>query len=267
AVQPPYRAAGTAHAAMTQALAHSAPAAAHLRAAFAREEYLGLRLAARLRAAALAIIAVWISFENPFPELMYYYGALVLFALLGFGPLLLRRAGAHPAWGRYIFPLLDIALLTLVVVVPNPLEWQTVPLPMLLRRSNELYLFLFIAVSVFTYSPPAVLWTGFCAAAVWSAATLWVLMQPGAHGAVPPSIWHQMSPEERMQVALDPHRVFVGIWGRQVVLFLVTGAALATFVHRARRLVEQQAEAERERANLSRYFSPNLVDELAQSDQ
>ena len=36
---------------------------------------------------------------------------------------------------------------------------------------------------------------------------------------------------------------------------------------RARRLVERQAAAERERANLSRYFSPNLVDELAQTDQ
>ena len=50
------------------------------------------------------------------------------------------------------------------------------------------------------------------------------------------------------------------------MLLLVAGVlALATW--RGRRLVQRQAEAERQRGNLARYFSPNMVDELARRDE
>jgi adenylate cyclase len=38
-------------------------------------------------------------------------------------------------------------------------------------------------------------------------------------------------------------------------------------VHRARRLVAAQAESERARGNLARYFSPNVVDQLARVEE
>ena len=65
---------------------------------------------------------------------------------------------------------------------------------------------------------------------------------------------------------LDPYFVNLGQLGRQVILLLLFAAGLAVAVRRSRRLVERQADAERARANLSRYFSPSVVEELAASD-
>jgi adenylate cyclase len=240
---------------------------ARLDAAFAREEYLGLRLAAIVRTVGILVILVWITIENFFPEVLYFYAFVAVFGLLGVAPLWLQQKGRYRRWMRYLFPLLDVALLTVAVAVPNPLERTLLPPQQLLRFGNELYLFVFIAAAVFTYSPAVVLWTGVCAALVWSMATLVIASQPGTVGFISSATWHAMSDAERYQLLIDPHRVHVGLWGRQVVLFLLTAVALAVFVRRARRLVAQQAEAERERANLSRYFSANMVDELAQSDQ
>ena len=241
--------------------------AERLNAAFAEEEYEGLLLAARVRLIAVLVIGLWINVENPFPEVLFYYGVVATFALLSVGPLALRKAGLDAPWLRYLFPFLDVSFLTLAVMVPNPLEHEVFPAPMELRFGNEMYMFIFLCASVFSYSPRVVVWTGFAAAAAWSVATLWILALPDSVGVIPQEVWRSLSDEEKIRATLDPQRVFVGIWGRLVVLLLLTSAALAAFVWRVRRLVARQAEAERERANLSRYFSAKMVDELAQSDE
>ena len=76
-----------------------------------------------------------------------------------------------------------------------------------------------------------------------------------------------MSFEEIRLAISDPNHVDIGAWARQILVLLLVSVALAAFVARARRLVVRQAETERARANLSRYFSANMVDELAQSDE
>ena len=238
-----------------------------LEAAFAREEYLGLRLAARVRAVALVVIAVWIPVENSFPQTLFFEAFVVLFAVFGFAPLWLHHVGRYKRWMRYLFPLLDIALLTTAVFLPNPFEPELVPRQQYLRFGNELYLYLFIMAAAFTYSPAVVMWTGFCSALVWSIATLWIALLPNSSPFVSAATFQALPHDQRTQMLLDPYRIHYGLWGRQVVLFLLTAAGLAVFVRRARRLVAQQAQAERERANLSRYFSPNLVEELARSDE
>ena len=53
----------------------------------------------------------------------------------------------------------------------------------------------------------------------------------------------------------------------QLVVVGVTSATVALAVWRARRLVRRQVEVERERTNLARYFSPNMVEELARTDR
>jgi adenylate cyclase len=240
----------------------SSSGSTRLRAAFADEVEHGLTLAARVRLVVLAVVGVWITIENPYPEFLYFYPYFLLFALFGFLPLLARRDGRPVAWVRYLCPLLDMGLFTLLVMVPNPLDPDVLPPQLRLRFGNEIYLFAFIAASAFTYSPALVFWSGVCAAVVWSTATFAVLLLPESVPSLP-----SHAAGNALQRATDPHRVYLNVWGRQVVVFLVTAGSLAALVRRARRLVERQAAAERERANLSRYFSPNLVDELAQTDQ
>jgi adenylate cyclase len=241
-----------------------------LAGAIAEEEYRALRLAARVRAGALLAVGVWLAFENPFPEVLYYHGVILLFAGLGLVPVILHRSPRRRdfRWLRYLFPVLDVGLLTVVVLVPNPLESDTVlTAPMRLRSGNELYLVLFVCVAVFSYSPRLVLWTGIVACLAWSAGALWTLALPASRGLITADMFAAMSPESIRAALVHPQQVDVGRWIRHMVVVLTLAAGLATYVHRARRLVLRQAHAERARANLSRYFSANMVEELAGSDE
>ena len=252
---------GSAKRAASMAASPVAPSrAARLAVAFAAEQRVGLRLSARVRVAVVAVLALWVWVENPLPRLPMLWGYLSAFAILGYAPLWVRSRV-----GRYCLPLVDQILLGCAIFIPSPSD-PDLPLQMALRYGNESFVFVLIVASVFTYSPAMVLWTGVCAALVWSAATLWLLWQPDAVVTWSTTFWGHLPHDRLVAAMLDPHRVNPGLWGRLVVLFLVTSAALAVFVHRARRLVERQADAARERANLSRYFSPNQVEELAQSD-
>ena len=54
-------------------------------------------------------------------------------------------------------------------------------------------------------------------------------------------------------------------WYTELIFLFLASLIIAGAVWRSRRLVRRQVEAETARANLSRYFSPNMVDRLAQS--
>ncbi len=238
-----------------------------VQAAFAEEELHSLRLLTRVRLITLAVIAMWLPAENPYPAILFYYGLLLAFAVIGVAPLALRRARLDAPWQRYLFPLLDVGLFTLAVSLPNPLDPEPFPAQMRLRFGNEVYLLVFLTASVFTYSPRVVLVTGVGAAVAWSVATLSILSLPHSHGIIPAEDLAHMTAQQRLGAVLDPYYVNLGLWGRQVVVILVAAGSLATAVSRSRRLVLRQVAAERERGNLSRYFSPNMVEELARSDE
>jgi hypothetical protein len=71
----------------------------HVRHALAEEERRGLELRVRVRLAVLAVVGVWITIENGFPAVLFYYAFLAAFALLAVAPLGLRRL-AWKAAGR-----------------------------------------------------------------------------------------------------------------------------------------------------------------------
>jgi adenylate cyclase len=229
----------------------------HVRHALAEEERRGLELGVRVRLAVLAVVGVWITIENGFPAVLFYYAFLAAFALLAVAPLGLRRLGLEGRWPRYGLAFLETAVLALTLLLANPLDAQRLPGVMRLRLGNEIYLFVYLAAAMFTYSPALVLWTGVSAAVTWSAGVLWLLA--GAASAVPAG-------QDAGAFLLDPAHIFHEAT-RQVLLIIVVSASLATAVWRSRRLVFRQAQAERERANLSRYFSPNMVAELARSQE
>jgi adenylate cyclase len=212
------------------------------------------------------VLALWLPVENAWRSLLFYYPFLVGFALIGLAPLALRRAGLDAPSQRYLFPLLDVGLFTAVVLIPNPVQ-RGFPPPLILRFGNEIYLFVFLTAYLRTLSPRIVLWTGVCAAAAWAAGTLWILSLPGSLPAPGRAAVASMTVAERVAAFLDPHLVQLGVLGRQVVVILVVAVSLAAVVRRMRQMVLEQSETERARANLARYFSPNLVDELVRADE
>lgn len=252
--------------------ANSSSRAARLSAAFAAEEEKGLRLAFRLRLVALALVALFLLVVNTWPEVLYY-DALFL-GFIGLGALSLAprpgRPGTGPAeWTRWFVPLADLALVTFAVAYPNPLggdEWLTLPLR--LRLDNFLYPLLFIALATLTYSPRQVIWTGVCAALCWTLATLWIAHQPGVRFILGVGeSWGSLSPAAQTATFIDANTVSAVTLVKDVLLLLITAAILAAAVRRAQSLALRQVRVEAERTQLARYFSPNLVDELANADR
>lgn len=104
-----------------------------------------------------------------------------------------------------------------------------------------------------------VVWTGVCIAATWSAAVYYI-------HSLPESVTELTAPTgttEALDVFLDPYFVNSIAWSNQVALLLIGSMIIAAGVWRARRLVRQQVASEEARSNLSRYFSPNVVERLS----
>jgi adenylate cyclase len=109
-----------------------------------------------------------------------------------------------------------------------------------------------------------VLWSGGVTIAAWSAG-VWAII------SLPETITYldfdqPLTEIESRRIFLGENFVYLMGWVQQIVVYAIFTGIMAMVVWRARRLVETQAATERERANLSRYFSPNMVDELAASD-
>ncbi len=237
--------------------------ARRLAMAFRLEELAGLRLAARARLAALVVVAVWLLFWTSPPETVYLEAILLVFAAIGIAHYRVRRGRWDRPWLSYLFVALDFALLAfatlglaLVLEGPQPPQME-------LRNGTVVYFFIFVSFVAVSSAPGLMLWAGFCAAAAWGVGVLWILWLPDT---VTLAGHHDLAPAERLARHLDPHFVDLVVRQQEIVVLLLLAGVLAVVVWRGKRLVERQAVAERERANLARYFSPNMVDRLARRD-
>jgi adenylate cyclase len=135
-----------------------------------------------------------------------------------------------------------------------------------LRLVTVIYLFIYVAGTVLSYSPSLVIWTGAVTAAGWGVGHLIMARLPGTitiHGALIDK--PGLSPTGSLALFLDPLYVSDAAWRTQTVLLLLLTAVLATAVARSRRLLRRQVADHLARANLARYFSPNVVEMLAVS--
>jgi adenylate cyclase len=243
-----------------------AEAANPILSALAAEERAGIRLATFARLGALAIIASWVATRAVGPARFYYLAIIGLFALIGLGQLVLsRRPGRGARAGAYGLILLDMVVLTIALVVPNPMAPEGWPAAMQLRLDNFDFFYVLIGLAVLGFSPALALWAGIAAAAAWSAGFFWVLMQPGSFTALGRNLLASGTLGDLKAVLLDANYVSLEIWIQQVIVALLVGGIFAVAVWRSRRLALRQAVLARERANLARYFSPHRAEQLARS--
>lgn len=235
-----------------------------LRAAFRAEELAGLELAARARLIALVVIAVWLFVWTSPPRTFLLEAILLVFAVIGIAHFRLRRSRPDWPWLAYLFVALDFSLLTfatlgLDLVVPR--GW---PPQMSLRNGTFVYFFLILALAALSYGPRLMVWAGLAGAAAWSAGVWALVAQPGS--LTTPG-GDRLAARADLAQHLDPGFVDIEVWQQDVVVLLLAAGVLAVVVRRGRRLVRRQAEVERQRGNLARYFSPNMVDQLAGTDE
>lgn len=240
-------------------------ARARLAAAFAREERRGLMLAAGARSVAVALIIAWITLVNPERGLAYAWlaGTAALFLVTGVGQLLLYRRGRGTGIVPYLFIAIDCLLLAAVLIAPNPFAAVSLPPPVPFRYANFLFFFVILMQTTFSFRPSLLLWTGACGAGAWTLAFSWVRRQPGVITASA----DRPDATQLLVTYFDPWYLSTLKYQYEIVVFLLVSAGLALLVWRSRGLVAERAEAERARGNLARYFSPKVVDVLAERDE
>src|SRR3990170_6749416 len=234
-------------------------------AALADSKREGLLLAVRARWVALAVTAVTLTIINPNWEVLYYVGMLSLFAAIGWAQLKVGRTTGRSRPELFLM-FCDLALLTFLSVVPNP--WSTVnwPLAMQFRFDTFIYFFIFLATATLAYSWRTVVAMGVWTSALWAIAVAWVYLQPETHAALSERVRAAVGADIRLFEIIDPATVGVGARFQQITVFLIVAVTLALAARRSNALLISHAGIERERSNLARYFSPNVVEELSRND-
>ena len=247
---------------------HHRQVSPQLERAFREEREAGVCLMVRIRFVVLAVIAVWLLTRIQGPAVLYYLTILGLFALLGWGQ---TRAVAFPRFGARLLlstlVLLDMALLAFALVVPSPTTPAEWPPAMQLRLGNFEYFYVFIAFAVFSYSPAYALWSGLAALLAWSGGVTWILRQGDTFTVTDIRSFYGMDVDQVLGILLDRNYVSTVIWAQEGVVAILIAGILAAAVWRFRRLAFRQAELATERANLARYFSPNMVETLSRASE
>ena len=234
-------------------------------AAIAESKRQGLLLAVRARWVALAVIAVTLPIINPNWDVIYYVVMLGLFAAIGWAQLNVGTVGRSLPELFLIF--CDLALITLLTVVPNPLSAANWPIGIQFRFDTFIYFFVFLATATLAYSWRTVVAMGFWTSAVWALGVGWAWLQPATHAALSDRVRAAVAPDVRLFDIIDPSSIGIPERFQQIVVFLIVAMTLALAVRRSNALLISHAGIERERANLARYFSPNVVDQLSANDE
>lgn len=225
----------------------------------------GLDLAVKARWIAMSIIGVFLLFTVHWPEVFYYELILFLLCVNGW---LIRRAGRVGRSKMELFLIfVDLLLMVVGIIGPNPIGLDDWPQAMQYRFGNFQYLFLILAMGTLAYSWRTVIAIGTWTAGMWAAAlalSIWLTdpvpdMSNAVKFALPgwPDLAHM----------LDPNNFNVRLRIQEIVVFLLVALTLGISMRRFNGLLRSNAALERERTNLSRYFSPNVVEELSQNDE
>lgn len=153
--------------------------------------------------------------------------------------LVTARRSLFVPWIPWLLSSFDVMLLAHCLVMLAMATAQ--PLPLALDTPVALLIFVFLAIAAARHRPLLILYTGALFVVLWIAILLAApLVGVGSWGSVP----------------------FTSALARLAIVGLVT-LALFTAVTRASRTLTISLVEARLRANLSRYFSPQLVDEIA----
>ncbi|MCG6857602.1 MAG: adenylate/guanylate cyclase domain-containing protein [Salaquimonas sp.] len=236
----------------------------HLMLALEEEKHFGKTFAAWLRTIALVAVAILLPFTNPRLEVVYYEVLLLVFFVIGWAQLRLAQVGQSRSELLLIFA--DLVLLAIVLLVPNPFSHDTWPTAMQYRIDGFMYFFVFLALGTLAYS-----WRTVLAITTWTAG-IWLVGLVAIHffGLRMPelsaAVANALNGWARIFETIDPNATNVPLRVQEIIVLLIVGTVLALKSWRANQLLMRQAELAAERTNLSRYFPPSMVEELASRD-
>ncbi|MEM7271143.1 MAG: adenylate/guanylate cyclase domain-containing protein [Pseudomonadota bacterium] len=232
--------------------------------ALERHKKEGMILAVQARWIALAVIGLLLPIINFRIEMLWYEAFLLVFALIGWLQLRVARVGTSRA--ELFLIISDFALMSALIMAPNPLQSADWPLEMQMRFGSHTYLFVFLAFGTLAYSWRTVRGIGTMAGICWTigAVAVWYFSSDHPSGDI---ALEAFADYPRIAEALNPVDIQFDQRLQEIVIFILVAFILSMTVRRFSDLLMTHTAVERERANLARYFSPNVVDELSQNDE
>ena len=225
----------------------------------------GLQLAVQARWIMMPLIGLFLTVFIPGVEVLYYHGFLLLLCLNGW---FISRAGKVGRSKMELFLIfLDLLILTLGMVTPNPLSQHDFPLAMHYRFDNFQYFFVILAAGTMAYSWRTVIAIGTWTAAVWLSALGVAMWYSAPVPELSEAVRAALAAEPELAEFFDPNSFVPSLRVQEALVFLLVAVTLGFSVRRFNGLLRSNASLERARANLSRYFSPNVVDQLSQNDE
>ncbi|MEO0632657.1 MAG: adenylate/guanylate cyclase domain-containing protein [Pseudomonadota bacterium] len=233
-------------------------------AAFTEEERQGIMLATRVRLVALTVVVAWVAFDSPATGFAYYFYLLEICAFIVLGGLQFlcayKRIYTLPL--TYVFVAVDCLWLAFIFSYQLPSDPSALPPAIAMDTSRFLYFFMFLMQATFSFRPFLVLWCGLCIVFARGGMWLWHLRLPDAYSDLDLA---EQSIAAWLEAGTDLNFLFLRFAASEIIVVLLVSAGLAVVVKRSRSLVDNRLLAERRRANLARYFSPNVADRLNQS--
>jgi len=156
--------------------------------------------------------------------------------------------------------------MTVGMTVPNPFSTHDFPTAMQYRFDNFIYFYVILAAGTLAYSWRTVIAIGTWTAAMWSTALILSWWLSPTDIELTKKSEELFSDNLLLASFLDPNNFLFQLRLQEVVVFVIVAVTLGFSVRRFNALLLSNATLSRERANLSRYFSPNVVDQLSQND-
>jgi class 3 adenylate cyclase len=178
--------------------------------------------------------------------------------------LLTAKLSHQRAWLKYALVALEVVILAEAVLTPNPFNPEPWPTAMVFRYDNFYYFIVLIVLSIFSYAPNLVLWTGLCTAAVWSAGLLSIVARSDT-ALFSQRVEEGSTSAQMLQIYIDPHVVVLSSRVKEIVIALVISALLATVVWRSRRTMRRLLAVNRDRRLLSDLFVRSVPPEIARA--
>lgn len=241
-------------------------AEARLKAVFAREQARSIEMATWARLIGLGAILSWITALDQSVGNIAGYICIAILACNGMGLWALHRTKLFRPWHLFASVAFDHAAIAAVMTVPVVFSGEVMPAALTTRSVWFAVFFLMVVSSATLQRPALVVWSGLTAVLSWSAVVVHALREPRSFTMPMDWPFHSTSLNEIFEVMLDPYYIDLPGWLSQVLILMLVALTLAAAVRRSKMLLVSQAATECERANLARYFSPDMVERLAASD-
>jgi adenylate cyclase len=224
----------------------------------------GLLLAIKARFVALLIVGVMLVFLINDWAVLYYHFLIVLFLLNGWAQVKVGRVGhSHK---ELLLLWVDLGLMAITVGVPCPIGDEVWSSALTFKWSNFSYFYILLASAAIIYSWRTLVAIVWMTSTVWIAVFAWAYFQPPILPEIDREIATLLADYPHIYELVEINSLDWHARMKELVIFAIVAGILALNGWRSNQLLEKQANVARERANLARYFAPNLVDHLASKD-